>query len=273
LPRAHALTVISQGLGGIPFNALLKVIGPRYALSGTFIGVAVVVVASGCSSNIGAWYSLRLLLGLFEAGIFVGAAFVLSTWYTPTQLQFRLSAFYVGATSSGAVSGLLAYGLGQLDGVLGYRGWRWLYVVEGVLSFLVAVASIWLIQDAPEKRNKWLTEEQQRFVVLRGKYAYGSDKSGSSSDFTWKEFISAARSYHVWVLAFGYFTFCTAIYGFSLTMPTIIKNMGFTAAHAQALSIPPYIFATITLLICGWYADKYKRRMITCVSASSLGFM
>lgn len=165
------------------------------------------------------------MLGLFEAGIYVGCAFVLTTWYTPAQLHSRLSYFYLGATASGGLSGLLAYGIGQLDHKMGYRGWRFIYVIEGVFSVLVAIVAFFIIQDAPERRRKWLNDEEQRYIILRNRYAYGKDKSGSKDEFSWRDYLSALKSWHVYTHAFSFFCFCTAIYGFSLTLPTIIANM------------------------------------------------
>lgn len=91
--------VITYALGGPPFTAALKIIGPKYALGGTFTAVAAVVVGAGCCNSKAQWFALRLLLGLFEAGIYVGSAFVLTTWYEPSQLHSRLSWFYVAGTA------------------------------------------------------------------------------------------------------------------------------------------------------------------------------
>jgi hypothetical protein len=118
-----------------------------------------------------------------------------------------------------------------------------------------------------------MTEEEQRYVVLRNRYAYGMDKSGSKEEFSWRDYLSALKSWHVYTHAFSFYCFCTAIYGFSLTLPTIIANMGFSAANAQALSAPPYIFACFCLIGCGWYSDKYKQRMVSCVVPSCVALV
>ena len=95
---------------------------------------------------------------------------------------------------SGGISGLLAYGIGQLDGKWGYRGWRFIYVIEGLVSFVLGVFAFYWIQGDPEKRHRWLTEDEQRFIILRNKFGYGADKSGNKLlGFTWSDFFSAAK--------------------------------------------------------------------------------
>jgi len=76
---------------------------------------------------------------------------------------------------------------------LGYRGWRWIYCIEGLVSVVLAVILYFFVQGDPEKPNRWMSVEEQRFVVLRNKYAYGTDKSGNSSAFDLKAFASAWR--------------------------------------------------------------------------------
>lgn len=136
----------------------------------------------------------------------------------PTQLIAR----------SGAISGLLAFGLGQLDHVWGYRGWRFIYVVEGVISFVVALGAYFWITDSPE-RSKRFTKQERRYIVLRGTFTYGGNQGGTKDDFTWRDFASAAKvkflagalrliiqSWHVWVLSFSSFSYCVGAYAFSL---------------------------------------------------------
>ena len=94
---------------------------------------------------------------------------------------------------SGAVSGLLAYGIGQLDGHWGYRGWRWIYVIEGFVSVVAGAVLCFFVADDPSRPNKWTTPEEQKFIVLRNKYGYGADRSGNSSAFDLKAFASIWR--------------------------------------------------------------------------------
>lgn len=64
-----------------------------------------------------------------------------------------------------------------------------------------------------------------------------------------------------------------ALYGFSLSLPTIVRNMGFTAADAQGLSAPPYIFASFCVVASGFFSDRYRLRAATVAIPSLVAFM
>lgn len=64
-----------------------------------------------------------------------------------------------------------------------------------------------------------------------------------------------------------------ALYGFSLSLPTIVNNMGFTAAQAQGLSAPPYVFASFCVVASGLFSDRYRLRACTVIFPSIFAFM
>ncbi|ODN76470.1 hypothetical protein L198_08065 [Cryptococcus wingfieldii CBS 7118] len=260
-----SLFFITYAIGNPPFTMLLKRYGPRPVMSGILVTVAIVLVCSGCAGSIASWMPLRLLLGLFEAGVYPCSVFILTTWYTPSELHSRNTIFYCGASLSGAFSGLLAYGIGQLDYTWGYRGWRWIYVIEGVFSFVVGVGAYFVLQESPAKQGGWLRDEDRRFLVLRNRYAYGHDASGNSDKMKKKDIIAALKSIHVWAISTAYLAASLSVYGLTFTLPTIMSNMGFSRGKSQAVSAPPYVFATICIIISGWVSDRYRMRTLVAV--------
>jgi MFS family permease len=80
------------------------------------------------------FWILRAFLGIFEAGIYQGSFYVLSRWFLPSELQKRQGIWYTATMVSGALGGLIAYGVGGLQGRLGYQQWQWLFLIEGTLS-------------------------------------------------------------------------------------------------------------------------------------------
>lgn len=87
---------------------------------------------------------------------------------------------------------LTPIGIGHLDGSLGFRGWRYIYVIEGVFSFLVGLIAVFTLQDTPQ-RTKWLTEEDKRFLELRTKFMYGGGGMGAKNAFSWNDVIKAVK--------------------------------------------------------------------------------
>lgn len=119
---ALAVFCVTYSLGGVPSNICLQKFGPRIWLPTLMLSVSIILICASTQSTFGGWTAFRVLLGAVEAGVFPGASAVLTAWYSPNEVHTRMTIFYMGASAAGAFSGLLAYGIGQLDGVWGYHG-------------------------------------------------------------------------------------------------------------------------------------------------------
>lgn len=109
---------------------------------------------------------LRVLLGVAEAGLYPGIVFYISCWYKRSELGTRIAAFFTSATIAGAFSGLLAAAISNMNGVAGKPGWSWIFILEGLLTVLCAVASYWVVSNFPETAG-FLTKEERVFVIRR----------------------------------------------------------------------------------------------------------
>ncbi|OJI99433.1 hypothetical protein ASPVEDRAFT_60462 [Aspergillus versicolor CBS 583.65] len=255
---------VTYALGGVPSNIALKRFGPKIWLPALLLSVSSILVFTSLQVNFGGWAAFRVLLGVFEAGVFPGCSFVLTSWYSPKEVHSRMAIFYSGASAAGAFSGLLAYGIGQLDYTWGYRGWRFIYCIEGLFTFLLALGAFWFVYDTPAKVGGWLTPEEKQFLILRHKYSAGGETGvAEKSEFSWKHAASAFKSFHIYATVLIEFTLCVTVYGYSFILPTIISNLGYDAAEAQAMTVPPYVFACLVTAFSGWAADRYQQRMLS----------
>lgn len=100
--------------------------------------------------------------------------YLMGMWYKRSEAQKRFSFFFSSTTLAGAFGGLLAYGLAQMNGARGYSGWRWIFIIEGVITAVVAIVLFFLIPDFPED-TMWLKEEEREFI--RDKLANDVGKS------------------------------------------------------------------------------------------------
>ncbi|KAL4883545.1 major facilitator superfamily domain-containing protein [Aspergillus karnatakaensis] len=255
---------VTYALGGVPSNIALQRFGPRIWLPFLLLSVACILVFTSLQNNFSGWAAFRVLLGVFEAGVFPGCSVVLTAWYSPKEVHSRMAIFYSGASAAGAFSGLLAYGIGQLDHTWGYRGWRFIYCIEGVFTVLLAIGAFWFVHPTPAKVGKWLAPEEKRFLLLRHKYSAGGETGvAEQSGFSWKHAATAFKSFHIYAVVLIEFTLCVTVYGYSFILPTIIRNLGYDAAEAQAMTVPPYAFACLVTAISGWAADRYQQRMLS----------
>ncbi|KAJ9133702.1 MFS general substrate transporter [Pleurostoma richardsiae] len=256
----------TYSLGGVPSNIALKRLGPNLWLPILLTVCGLLDVFHGLLNNMAGLVSLRLLLGLVEAGVYPGCSYVLTSWYAPEEVHRRMTVFYSGASLATAFSGLLAYAIGHLDHTWGYRGWRFIYVIEGLLSICVGLIYFFVLCPSPEKASGWLTEEEKRFLVLRNRFArIGNSGVGEDEKFSWKHARESFRSFHVYSVGIIEFTVCVVVYGISFVLPTVISLLGYSALKAQAMTAPPYVFACVAVFFSGWAADRYQKRMLAQV--------
>ncbi|KAK7214127.1 hypothetical protein V2G26_021305 [Clonostachys chloroleuca] len=254
---------ITYALGGVPSNIMLKRIGPRFWLPTLLIACGVTIICAGCQSTYGGWIAFRLILGFVEAGIYPGCTFILTAWYSPKELHTRMTVFYSAASIAGAFSGLLAYGIGHLDHTWGYRGWRWIYVLEGLFAVIVGLMSYFWISPNPDRVKTWLTEDEKEFLALRNKYAAGGETGiREKQEFSMGDVKKAFHSIHTYSVALIEFTVATVVYGISFVLPGIVSSLGYSSVKAQAMTAPPYIFACIVTVVSGVMADRYRQRAL-----------
>lgn len=136
-------------------------------------------------------------------------------WYCRHEIQFRQALFFSAASIAGAFSGLLAFGIGKMNGVAGLEGWRWIFILEGIVTVLVAISAYFLIYDFPETAS-FLTEDERAFVIHRLKYqgqakmntgdaeGQGTAQVEQAEEFEWKYVRQAFKDWQIWVNIFVY---------------------------------------------------------------------
>ena len=123
-------------------------------------------IGQGLITNNAGLQAMRFLLGFFEAGFFPGCTYLIAMYYKRYELQRRFNIFFTGSILAGSFSGLLAYGIWHMDGVSGYAGWRWIFILEGLFTVVVGAASKLAVPDWPETA-KFLTDEEKRLLIAR----------------------------------------------------------------------------------------------------------
>lgn len=105
-------------------------------------------------------------------------------WYKRSEAQKRFSFFFSSTTLAGAFGGLLASGLGKMEGIRGYSGWRWVFIIEGLLTCVVSFVWFFVIPDFPED-VKWLSDEEREFI--RAKLAQDTGGAAHEAKIGWRE--------------------------------------------------------------------------------------
>ncbi|KAJ5610630.1 phthalate transporter [Penicillium lagena] len=246
----------------LPLILLNRKIGPRIFLSGITLAWGIVMMCFGFVHNWKVLIALRMLLGLLEGGLFPGAVYLLSMWYSRYDMHKRYSAFYLISVTGGAFSGLLAFGFIHMGGLAGFAPWRWIFIMEGLLTCVVACIGFVLLIDFPDENRpswKFLSKEEIAFIVAR----ISRDRQDASQEvpFDLKQFLKPALEPKVW--GFAILFFCATMVSYSITffLPIIMTSeLHFRTEIAQVLTTPPYFFAGIFMFLQGWLGDKYRMR-------------
>ena len=215
-------------------------------------------VCLGVVNDFHSLVAVRICLGIAEAGLYPGVAYYLTMWYCTNEMALRQGLFFSAASVAGAFSGLLAYLIVKMNGVGGYAGWRWIFILEGLLTVVIAIVALFLLYDFPETAS-FLTPEERAWAVHRLKYQ-GSSRVGrmiaENNKFRWKDVVNTVTDWQLYLGVLMYWGIVCPLYGISLFLPTIIDELGYTAAIAQLLTVPIYITAAaLTLVVC-YFSDK-----------------
>ncbi|KAE9368163.1 high-affinity nicotinic acid transporter [Stipitochalara longipes BDJ] len=246
----------------IPSNLLLKRFRPSIWLPSIMVAWGTVMTLMGLVKSYHGLLVARIFLGVAEAGLYPGVAYYLTMWYCTEELALRQGLFFSAASVAGAFSGLLAYAIAKMHGVGGLAGWQWIFILEGLLTVVVAVCAFFILHDFPDTAG-FLSVEEKAWVVHRLKYQ-GSKKSGrrvaETEHFEWKYVAKALTDWQLYLSIFMYWGISCPLYGISLFLPTIIKQLGYTANIAQLLTIPIYCTAAVLAIILCWQSDKAAKR-------------
>ena len=244
---AAGLSVASYSLLEVPSNLFMQKVGARLWLSRIMITWG---LAAGAGALVIGPYSLslsRLVLGAAEAGFFPGVLLYLSLWF-PARYRTRIFAwFLLGIPLSSVVGGPAAGLLLGLNGHLHLAGWQWIYIAEGVPAVVLGILTWCLLVDHP-RDAKWLTADE-RGALLE---ALANERRSRVQH----DLAAALKDARVLILTVIQFGFTLGTYGIGIWLPLILKQHQLTNIQIGLLSVPPYLAASIAMLLWARRAER-----------------
>lgn len=263
LVNTQAVFTVGNIVFELPMMFLLLRVPTNYILLVSEMGWAIFTIFTYAVNNVSQLQALRFFVGAFEAAYFPSIHYILASWYKPLEISRRGALFY-----SGQFLGVLTAGLIQgsvfasLDGINGLAGWRWCFIIDGLISVVVALAGFMMLPGTPFSCYLiWLTDEE---ILIARKRAFdnGNDISGETHSFFNKEdWKKALGTWHVWLLALiqmqGFNSNNTSSGSFVLWLKSLKKYL--IPKINNLLAAPPAVGIFYVLFIC-FGADLTRKR-------------
>ncbi|KAL7619563.1 hypothetical protein AAE478_010104 [Parahypoxylon ruwenzoriense] len=260
---AVSIFFVTYLLFEVPSNLVLKPLTPSRYIAFIAFAWGIIATCTGFVNSYGALIAVRLILGVVEAGLFPGLNVYLTFFYTKQELALRVGYLFVSAAIAGALGGLLAYGIGQMEGISGYSGWRWIMIIEGLPSIVLGVVTFFLLPN-DVNHAYFLTPDEKKLAIARHRRYYGETESAQK--YSKQDMLAAFKDWKVWMFCVGQFGVDTLLYGYSTFLPTIIRGLGqWSTAEIQLLTIPCYFVGAITYMGIAYLSDRQQMRGVFCV--------
>jgi len=258
----------------VPSNVILERVGARIWIARIMITWGIIssafmfiqhipwgsiAVMFNCTDAEFSFYFLRFLLGVAEAGFFPGIILYLTYWF-PGSRRAKVVALFMTAIAISNVVGSPVSGaiMQYMDGANGWRGWQWLFLLEGIPSVIMGVLVFFLLPNGP-KSAPWLTEQERDMILQRV-----HDEEAHKQDLGQRHsFFDAFKDGRVWALAVVYFCGVVCFYAVNFWMPTIIQELGIDKKDflkVGLLSMIPWGLAAIAMVLWGHHSDKTGER-------------
>lgn len=245
----------------VPSNLFLNRFGARKWIArimltwGIVSGLTAFVVPIGRVTGLGneyAFYGLRILLGLAEAGFFPGIIFFLTLWF-PSAYRGRVIGQFMAAVALSSVIGSPVSGaiLG-MHGLGGLAGWQWLFVIEALPSLVLAVVTYFYLTDRPAEAT-WLAEDERTWLDARLR-AERAQREAVHAPSVWE----AIFHFRVWALSFVYFGAVAGLYGVTFWLPQIVNAFGLSSFGTGCVVALPYVAGAVVMV---WYGRRSDRTM------------
>lgn len=134
-------------------------------------------------------------------------------WYKRSEAQKRYSIFFSYTQVAGAFGGLLAAAIGNMDGLRGFRAWRWIFILEGTLTCVIAFLSFFLITDFPEEA-KWLHEDERDY--MKSRLLEEDGRTTTDLHITIHDTIEVFKDYKIYLGGIIYFSLIVPAYGMQI---------------------------------------------------------
>ncbi|EMG47664.1 hypothetical protein SBY92_004632 [Candida maltosa Xu316] len=269
---ANTIFKITFLLAEIPSQLISKALGPDIFIPVQIVAWSIVATCQTALTGRTSFFICRALIGVLEGGFIADLVLWLSYFFTSKELPVRLSWFWTTLALVSIVGSLLAAGILKMRGIGGMEGWRWLFLIEGLISLSIGIAGFYLmVPSAVQTRNwmhpkGWFTPREEKIVVnriLRDDPTKGS--MHNRQGLTVRQLIRSFGDVDIFpIVAIGLIAYIgTGTFGSYFAL--LNRQMGFSTFNTNLLLIPPQVLHIAFLLAITWFSERVDERSFVCM--------
>jgi ACS family tartrate transporter-like MFS transporter len=259
------LFFIGYFLFEIPSNLILHKVGARIWIARVMVTWGIACCFMPFVRGERSFYTLRFILGVFEAGFFPGIILYLSHWFPARHRASVTALFMAAAPISTALGSPVSGALLQMHGFLGLRGWQWMFFCEAIPAIILGVITFFYLTDTPAKAS-WLAADEREWLVK----TMEAERAARPATKTGHNPLRALMDRRVLALALVYFGTSSGLYTLGIWSPQIIRSFGLSAFATGLVAALPATIATLCMIVWARHSDRTGERTWHVVSACVL---
>ena len=249
------LFFLTYALMEVPSNLIMHRVGARLWITRIMITWGILSAGMAFITDETTFYIARALLGAAEAGLFPGVMLYLTYWFGKEQRARASGYFLIGVCLANIISGPIGGLLLEMDGIMGWHGWQWLFFLEGIPAVLFSVVIWKKLPDKPSKAS-WLTKEQANEVEQALKKENDEEIASGNVGHSFKGVFKIPQ---LWLAIAVYFLHQISVYSVIFFLPGIIGTYGgLTSVEIGLLNSIPWIAAALGAAFLPKYATTPK---------------
>jgi ACS family tartrate transporter-like MFS transporter len=254
----------------IPSNLVMDRVGARLWLARIMVTWGLASAATAAVTGPNTFLLVRFLLGIGEAGLFPGIILLFTYWFPDAHRGRIIGLFTLALPVSVALGAPISTAILGMDGVLGVKGWQWIYLLEAIPTVVVGVFVLVKMTDQPSAA-KWLTEAERAWLGRTLQAERRAVEEGGRYGI-----LEGMTNPKVLLLAVNYLGIVTASLGLLLFAPQIIRSLGVSNMNTGYGTSLAYLCGAVSMVIFGWLSDRLGDRrwllFATC-TISTLGLL
>ena len=249
------LFFLTYALMEVPSNLIMHRVGARLWITRIMITWGILSAGMAFITDETTFYIARALLGAAEAGLFPGVMLYLTYWFGKEQRARASGYFLIGVCLANIISGPIGGLLLEMDGIMGWHGWQWLFFLEGIPAVLFSVVIWKKLPDKPSKAS-WLTKEQADEVEQALKKENDEEIASGNVGHSFKGVFKIPQ---LWLAIAVYFLHQISVYSVIFFLPGIIGTYGgLTSVEIGLLNSIPWVAAALGAAFLPKYATTPK---------------